>query len=65
VISDGEYESVLRQAEHELLNAKTADEVRNIWRTHFGTLGHRTLGRLLLGRSAKELAVKRSERTQA
>lgn len=64
MISDGEYESVLRQAEHELLNATTAEEVRNIWRNHFGTLGHRTLGRLLLGRSAKELATRRTERTQ-
>ena len=64
MISDGEYESVLRQAEHELLNAATADEVRTIWRNHFSTLGHRTLGRLLLGRSAKELATRRSERSQ-
>jgi hypothetical protein len=64
VISDGEYESVLRQAERELMTAATADDVRTIWRNHFGTLGHRTLGRLLIGRSAKELATRRSERSQ-
>jgi hypothetical protein len=62
VISDGEYESVLRQAERELMAAATAEEVRTIWRSHISTLGHRTLGRLLLGRPAKELATRRSER---
>ncbi len=64
MISDGEYESVLHQAERELMTAATADDVRTIWRNHFGTLGHRTLGRLLLGRSAKELATRRNERSR-
>ncbi len=57
-----EYESSLRAAERELAAAATADDVRNIWRKHFGTLGHRALGRLLLGRPAEELLVRRSGR---
>lgn len=60
--SPDEYESALRAAERELQEAATADDVRRIWRKHFGTLGHRALGRLLLGRSADELLARRGGR---
>ena len=48
--SEGEYEETLRGAERELRESQTADDVRRIWRKYFGTLGHRALGRLLVGR---------------
>jgi hypothetical protein len=62
VTTDAEYASALREAERELAGATTAEDVRRIWRKHFGTLGHRALGRLLVGRSAEELLARRGER---
>ena len=63
--SPSEYESALRDAERELSAAATADDVRGIWRKHFSVLGHRALGRLLLGRKAGELAARRSARSES
>jgi hypothetical protein len=62
VTSEEDYERALLDAEKELKAAERADQVRNVWRKHTGTLGHRTLGRLLLGRSAGELLERRAER---
>ena len=59
-----EYESSLKQAEQELAQAQTAEDVRRVWRRHIGVLGHRALGRLLLGRPASELLTRRSERSE-
>ncbi len=59
-----DYEESLLAAERELKAAQTADEVRQVWRQHFGALGHRTLGRLLLGRPASELLVRRESRAE-
>jgi hypothetical protein len=53
-----DYQITLREAEKALRGAQTADDVRNTWKKYNGTLGHRTLGRLLLGRSAAELLAK-------
>ena len=53
-----EYELTIRVAEMALRTAQTADDIRNTWKRYMGTLGHRTLGRLLLGRSAAELLSK-------
>lgn len=63
--SPSEFESALRDAERELAAAATAEDVRRIWRKHFGVLGHRALGRLLLGRTAEELAARRSARSES
>ena len=57
-----EYEASLKAAEQELGRAQTTEDVRRVWRRHFGVLGHRTLGRLLLGRKAEELLTRRAER---
>ncbi len=54
-----DYDLTMREAEKALREARTADEVRNVWRKHLGALGHRTLGRLLLGRTAAELVARR------
>ena len=62
--STSDFESALRNAERELREAKTADDVRRIWRANFQTLGHRTLGRLLTGLSARELLDRRKEREE-
>ena len=62
--SPDDYGSVLREAEKELDSAASAEDVRSVWRKHFGALGHRTLGRLLLGRSADELLAQRSARAE-
>jgi hypothetical protein len=62
--TDIEYADALRAAQRELKQAATADEVRNVWRKHMGTLGHRAMGRLLLGRSADELLAGRNGRAE-
>jgi hypothetical protein len=59
-----ETEALLKKAEHELDGAKSADEVRQIWRKYYLQVGHRSLGRLLLGRSAEEIVARRRSREQ-
>ncbi len=58
-----DYEAQVVAAERELGQAQTAEDVRRIWRKYFGTLGHRTLGRLLVGRPASELIARREARS--
>jgi len=59
-----ETEALLKQAETELDGAKTADEIRQIWRKYYLQVGHRSLGRLLLGRSAEEIVARRRSRQE-
>jgi len=54
-----DYELAVREAEKALSAAQSAGDVRNVWKRYTGLLGHRTLGRLLLGRSAAELVARR------
>jgi hypothetical protein len=60
-----DYALAIREAEKALRTAQTADDIRTAWKRYMGTLGHRTLGRLLLGRRAAELLSKRSDSTDA
>ncbi|MCH7718760.1 MAG: hypothetical protein IIB21_04760 [Chloroflexi bacterium] len=62
--TNAEQESALREAERELTSAASAQDVRRIWDKHFSVLGHRTLGRLLIGRSADELLARRAARSE-
>jgi hypothetical protein len=59
-----ETEALLKKAEQELDGAKTADQIRQIWRKYYLQVGHRSLGRLLLGRSAEEIVARRKSREQ-
>jgi hypothetical protein len=59
-----ETEALLKQAEQELDGAKTADQIRQIWRKYYLQVGHRNLGRLLIGRSADEIVARRRSRQQ-
>ncbi len=62
--TDEEYETSLREADRALREAKTADDVRNVWKAHMGTLGHRTLGRLLAGgQNIERILDRRNERS--
>jgi hypothetical protein len=54
-----DYDLTIREAEKALRAATTADDVRNVWKKYISSIGHRTLGRLLLGRSAAEIISKR------
>jgi hypothetical protein len=60
--TEEEYEAAIKAAERDLKQAQTAEDVRGVWRRHSGTLGHRTLGRLLTGQSADRLLDRRAER---
>jgi len=62
--TDAEYETALRAAERDLNQAATADDVRKVWRANTGSLGHRTLGRLLTGTSADRLLERRAARSE-
>lgn len=53
-----DYDLTIREAEQALNNAQTADHVRTAWRKYNAALGHRTLGRLLMGRPAAELVAR-------
>ncbi len=57
-----DYQLTLREAEKALRSAETADDIRNAWKRYNSALGHRTLGRLLIGRSAAELLSRRDDR---
>ena len=59
-----ETEALLKKAEQELDGAKSADEIRQVWRKYYLQVGHRSLGRLLLGRSAEEIVARRRSREQ-
>ena len=61
---DDEYEKALTAADKDLKSASTAEDVRRVWRSHMGTLGHRTLGRLLLGQSADRIWERRQLRAE-
>ena len=63
-MTDEEYEVVLRAAEEGFKKAKTKDEVAAIWQKHYLVLGHRALGRLLVGKTADSLLERRYERAQ-
>ncbi len=56
-----DYQLTLREAEKALKSAQTADDIRNTWKRYNSALGHRTLGRLLLGRTAAELVARRDD----
>jgi len=53
--SPEEEQAYLEQVKQELDACKTKDEVITVWKKHYLTIGHRKLGRLLLGRSVEEL----------
>lgn len=61
-MTSDEYEIAIKAAEQELKQAQTAEEIRGAWRRHSGALGHRTLGRLLMGQSAERLLDRRNDR---
>jgi len=46
-----------------LKKAKTAEDVRAVWKDHYLLIGHRILGRLLLGQDA-ESAIHRRRREE-
>lgn len=60
--SPEETEALLRKAEEELDATKSADDIRRVWRKYFLQVGHRNLGRLLMGRSAEEIIARRRSR---
>ena len=63
-ITQSEFEEAVRAAEKELGEAGTADDVRRIWKKYYLTLGHRSLGRLLVGRPAADLIARRQARSE-
>jgi hypothetical protein len=56
-------EPELRKAAEEFTGLKTAQDVRSWWSKYYYTLGHRRLGRLLLGQPLDRL-LERSQRGQ-
>jgi len=51
----------LHAAEKELKAAASADDIRAVWRKYYLTIGHRKLGRLLIGRTADQILAGREK----
>jgi hypothetical protein len=56
-----EQTEALHAAEKELKTAQSADDVRTIWRKYYLAVGHRKLGRLLIGRTAEQILAGRQK----
>jgi hypothetical protein len=63
-MANEEAEALLKDAESGLDGAKTADEIRQVWRKYYLKVGHRNLGRLLIGRSADEIIARRRSKEE-
>lgn len=50
---DDQREDALLSAQYALKKAESAEDVRATWRQHYLIIGHRVLGRLLLGQDAE------------
>ena len=50
-----ELEAQLQTAADELKNLESANDVKKWWSKHYYALGHKRLGRLLLGQSVERL----------
>jgi len=53
--STGDERDYLSTVQAELDNAQSKSEVIEVWKRHYLRIGHRKLGRLLLGRSPEEI----------
>jgi len=51
----------LHAAEKELKAATSAEDIRTVWRKYYLTVGHRKLGRLLIGRTADQILAGREK----
>lgn len=56
-----EFEKLLSEAESLLTAAKTKADVAAVWKQFYLKLGHKALGRLLIGKSSSELVEKREK----
>ena len=57
-------EEELRTAAEEIEKLETAQDVRDWWSKHYYTLGHRRMGRLLLGQSVARM-LEQAQRSRA
>ena len=55
-----EERAYLERVKAQLDKASTKDEVVAVWREHYLKIGHRNLGRLLIGRSIDEILKRRA-----
>lgn len=53
--SPEEERAYLTNVKTELDNAQTKADVADVWKRHYLTIGHRKLGRLLIGRPLDEV----------
>jgi hypothetical protein len=54
-MTNEEYEATVREAESRLNEAKTKEEVSMVWKEFYLSLGHKALGRMLVGKTADDL----------
>ncbi|HEY6102942.1 MAG TPA: hypothetical protein VI007_06935 [bacterium] len=60
-VSREEEREYLTKVKGELEGCRTKDDVVQVWRSHYLKIGHRKLGRMLLGREVDELIRGRRE----
>lgn len=56
-----DFKHEVKKAEAGLAACKTAADICNVWKAHYLTLGHRVLGKLLLGRSGDDIIAARGK----
>ena len=59
--TDTERDQAITSAHDALKKAKTADQVRAVWSEHYLIIGHRILGRLLIGQDIDSATRHRKE----
>jgi len=61
ILTNEDFEKEIAQADAEMKACKTAEELAGVWKAHFGRLGHKALGRLLIGMPTEAVVAKRAK----
>jgi len=60
-LSPEDFAQEVNECEAAMAACKTPDELREVWRKHYGRLGHKALGRLFVGMPAEAVIAKRAK----
>ena len=61
ILTAEDFEKEIAAADAEMRACKTVEDLKEVWVTHFGRLGHKALGRLLIGMPAEAVIAKRAK----
>ena len=61
ILTNEDFEKEIAAADAEMRASKTVEDLRGVWVSHFGRLGHKALGRLLIGMPTEAVIAKRAK----